>query len=174
MLERYNSEMCTFFTPREMGFVLHEMYGLAIGDLPYEEYVPSVEELLVMEEVDPLVYAMYWKLLCHFHICAETTSLRSGRVRQISWVSYLFKGLKDKADQLSRLAPITVAEIKERISVSTTLYTTKYNEDTFKPGTIFESFHYQAKTHISNRALLAGFLSCGWSGVSCLYFSMKL
>ena len=27
-----------------------------------------------------------------------------------------------------------------------------------RPGTVFESFHYQAKTHISNRALLAGFL----------------
>jgi len=36
--------------------------------------------------------------------------------------------------------------------------TTELNEDTFKPGTVFESFHYQAKTHIFNRALLVGFL----------------
>jgi len=31
-------------------------------------------------------------------------------------------------------------------------------EDTFRPGIVFESFHYQAKTSFSNRALLAGFL----------------
>jgi len=32
-----------------MGFALHEMYevpGLAIGDMPYEEYVPSVEDYI--------------------------------------------------------------------------------------------------------------------------------
>ena len=32
------------------------------------------------------------------------------------------------------------------------------NEDTFKPGTVFDNFHHQAETPISNRALLAGFL----------------
>ena len=40
MLERYNLETCTFFTPvREMGFALHEMYEvseLAMEDIPYE------------------------------------------------------------------------------------------------------------------------------------------
>jgi len=38
ILERYNLETCTLFTPiREMGFALHEMYetsGLVIGDAP--------------------------------------------------------------------------------------------------------------------------------------------
>ena len=46
---------CTFFTPVwVMGFALHEMYeifGLVIGDIPYEEYVPSAEELHLMERV---------------------------------------------------------------------------------------------------------------------------
>ena len=32
------------------------------------------------------------------------------------------------------------------------------NEDTFKPDTVFDSFHHQAKIFISNRALLAAFL----------------
>ena len=49
ILERYNLETCTFFTPiGEMVLALHEMYevsGLVIGDVPYEEYVPSIEEL---------------------------------------------------------------------------------------------------------------------------------
>jgi len=70
MLERYNQETCTFFTPfGEMGFALHEMCevsGLVMGDIPYEEYVPLTEELHVMEESALLVYATYWKVLCHF------------------------------------------------------------------------------------------------------------
>ena len=40
ILERYNPETCTFFTPvREMGFTLRKMYkvsGLVMGDAPYE------------------------------------------------------------------------------------------------------------------------------------------
>ena len=43
VLESYNLETCTFFTPvGEMGFALHEMYevsGLVMGDTPYEEYI---------------------------------------------------------------------------------------------------------------------------------------
>ena len=45
-----------------MGFVLHEMYEvseLVMEDIPYEEYVPSAEELHVMEKSAPLVYATY-------------------------------------------------------------------------------------------------------------------
>jgi len=57
MLERYNLEMCTFITPvGQMGFSLYEMYevsGLAMGDIPYEEYVPSAEELHMMEKSAP-------------------------------------------------------------------------------------------------------------------------
>ena len=37
-------------------------------------------------------------------------------------------------------------------------YTMESVEDTFRPGIVFESCHYQAKTLIYNRALLAGFL----------------
>jgi len=130
--------MCTFFTPvREMGFALHEINevsGLAIWDIPYEEYVMSVEELPMMEKSAPLVYTMYWDVLCHFYICAETTGLRFGGVRQMAWANYLFNGLGDKADRLTRLAPNTDAEIKERISVSISSYTTESNEDTFRPS----------------------------------------
>jgi len=54
MLERYNPKTCTFFTPvKEMGLALHEMYevsGLVMGDIPYEEYVSSAEELHLMED----------------------------------------------------------------------------------------------------------------------------
>jgi len=134
-------------------------------DIPYEEYVPSSEELHVIEKSAPLVYATYWEVLCHFEICVETTGLRSRGVKQMAWANYLFSGLKiffsglrDKADRLSCLNPSTNAEIKERIDASTSIYTTKSNENTFRPGTVIESFHHQAKAPISNSALLAGFL----------------
>jgi len=70
-----------------MRFALHEMYevlGVVMGDIPYEEYVPSAEELHMMKESAPLVYATYWEVLCHFYICADTTSLRFRRVRQMA------------------------------------------------------------------------------------------
>jgi len=48
-----------------MGFALHEMYevsGLVMEDIPYEEYVPSAEELHLMEDSAPFVYATYWEV----------------------------------------------------------------------------------------------------------------
>jgi len=75
----------------------------------------------------------------------------------MSSVNYLFPG-ENKADPVTRLAPRTDEEIANRISASTSSYITESNEDTFKPDVIFESFHRQARTSISNRALLAGFL----------------
>ena len=105
MLERYNPEMYTFFTPvREMELALYEIYEvseLVMGNISYEEYVPSVEELHLMEDSAHLVYVTYWELLCHFHICAEVTSLRSRGVKQMAWADYLFHGLGDKADRLT-------------------------------------------------------------------------
>jgi len=88
MLECYNPGICTFVTPvKEIGFALHEMYevsGLVTGDIPYEEYVPSAEELHLMEDSALLVYATYWEVLCHFHICAEITGWRSRGVKQMA------------------------------------------------------------------------------------------
>ena len=75
----------------------------------------------------------------------------------MSWASYLFNDL-NVTNPVTSQAPCTDEKIAERISASTSLYTTESNEDTFKPDTVFESFHYQARIPISDRALLAGFL----------------
>ena len=64
----------------------------------------------------------------------------------------------NKTDLMTRLAPSTNKEITERITASTSSYTTESNEDTFKLDTIFESFHYQAKIPMFDWALLADFL----------------
>jgi len=74
------------------------------------------------------------------------------------WANYLFNILGDKADRLTHLASSTNAKIKERTCASTSSYFTELTEDTFRPGIVFKSFHYQGKTLISSRALLVGFL----------------
>ena len=76
----------------------------------------------------------------------------------MSWVSYLFKGINEKNNPLTSLAPFTDEKIAERINASTRSYTTESNEDTFKPDTVFISFHHQTRISISDRALLAVFL----------------
>ena len=72
--------------------------------------------------------------------------------------NFLFNGLGDKADRLTHLDLCTDMKIEERISASTSSCTKKLAEDTFRPGIIFESFHHQARTPVSNRALLGRFL----------------
>ena len=91
------------------------------------------------------------------HLCRDHwVEIRRGQTNGLGKLSFQQSG--DKADQLFYLTPSTNVEIKERIGASTSLYTTEPNKDTFRPGTVFKSFHYQAKTPISKRALLAGFL----------------
>jgi len=60
---------------------MYEVSGLMIGDVPYEEYVPSIEELHSLKKSDPLVYETYWEVLCHFHICGQMIRWRSGGVK---------------------------------------------------------------------------------------------
>ena len=52
---------------------MFEVSGLTMGDLPYEEYIPSAEELHLLKRDAPQVYETYWEVLCHFHICAQVT-----------------------------------------------------------------------------------------------------
>ena len=73
-------------------------------------------------------------------------------------MSYFFLGLNDKTNSVTRLAPRTDTKIEERITSSTSSYTMKSNEDTFKPDVVFDSFHHQARIPISDRALQTGFL----------------
>jgi len=60
----------------------------------------------------------------------------------MSWASYLFNDINDKSNPVTHLALSTDEEIAERISASTSSYTTESNEDTFKPDMVFEVFHH--------------------------------
>ena len=97
-------------------------------------------------------------LLCHYHIRAQIIGLRAGGIKQMSWASYLFQDLGNQDQSSFRLATSTDEEINERIFATASSYNTESNQDTFKPDTVFESFHHQTKILISDKALLAGFL----------------
>jgi len=145
-----------------MGLALHELYeisGLIIRNALYEEYIPTTKDLHLLKKDEPQVYETYWEVLFHFHICGQTTGWRNRGVKQISWTSYLFNDLNDKNVPVIRLAPSTDEEIRKKISASASSYTIESNEDTLKLDTVFESFHHQAKISISDKALLAGFLT---------------
>ena len=63
VLEHCNPLTGTFFTPAgEIGLTLHELYevsGRVMGDVSYEEYVPTSEELHLLRKEDPQVYEIY-------------------------------------------------------------------------------------------------------------------
>ena len=61
-----------------------------------------------------------------------------------------FIGINEKDSPVTSLAPNTDEEIAERINASVSSNTTESNEYTFKPDTIFESFHHQARVPISD------------------------
>ena len=162
ILERYNPETCTFFTPEgELGFALHEMFdvsGLPFGDLPYEEFVPGSTELKILKETIPEVYDTLWEVMCHFQICGQLTGARGRGIKQLSWAEYLFQNLSDKNAAVSRREASTPETIQALINDATVHYVSEGIEDDFPAQTEFESFHHQAATPISDMALLAGFL----------------
>ena len=59
---------------------------------------------------------------------------------------------------VSRLDVCTDEELASRLVDSAYFYTADSDENLFRAGTIFESFHRQAQIPISDKALLAGFL----------------
>ncbi|MFG1569943.1 hypothetical protein ACDT16_13740 [Staphylococcus aureus] len=73
LLERYHEDTGTFFFPGgEMGLALHEMYDISKlpwGDEPYEEYTPSREEFMGLENKYPDMMEVYKELLSHYQSC---------------------------------------------------------------------------------------------------------
>ena len=90
-----------------MGLALHELYevsGFVMRDAPYEEYVPTSEELHLLKKESPQVYETYWEVLCHFHICGQITSWWNRGVKQMSWASCLFNSINEKDSPVTSLA----------------------------------------------------------------------
>lgn len=85
MLERYNPDSRTFYTPvGELGLALHEMhvvFGLSWGNIPYEERYIPLKELDDLKRKHKDMYETHWKMLCDFHVCLDSqkeTNRRKG------------------------------------------------------------------------------------------------
>ena len=75
-----------------------------------------------------------------------------GRRSQANIMGQLsLSGLREKLGSVTLLAASTDTEIEKRISESAISYITESNEDTFRPDTVFDSVHHQAKALISER-----------------------
>jgi hypothetical protein len=66
--------------------------------------------------------------------------------------------VEDKTVLVSRCGACTDEELAERVAETMEFYITDSDEDVFKAGIVFESFHRQAQTPISDKALVADFL----------------
>lgn len=81
MLELYNLETCTFFTPiGKLGMSLEEMYvvsGLPPSEYPSEEYMPYMDDLNELDWTNPDMYQTYLEVLCHLFICQKVHKKRN-------------------------------------------------------------------------------------------------
>ena len=136
MLEKYNPDSCTFFTPAgELGFALHEMQavsGLSLGKMPYDEFIPTTEELSLLKVTHPEIYATFWELMCHFHICAQVFGMRGGGIMHTTWADYLFQNLNRKDVAVSRVAVVSFKDAQARIKAPGATYKTEHAEDDFE------------------------------------------
>lgn len=55
---------------------MFEVSLLWMGELPYKEYMSSVEELNQLKEKDSSIYETYRVMLCHFQIYTEVSGMR--------------------------------------------------------------------------------------------------
>lgn len=120
MLERYKSDLCTFYTPiGELGLALHEMQvvsGLSWGNIPYEERYLPLLELNELKRKNIEMYEIYWELLCHFYICLDSQkgSSRSKGIGYLSWASYLCPHVKGTRN-VERLSARTIEKIEHQL-----------------------------------------------------------
>lgn len=148
LLELYNPDTGIFFTPGcELGFALHEIYkvwGLPIGEIPYDEYVSTEEELSLLTTRHTLIYDTYWELLCHYHIWTQITDSRNNGVKQKAWADYLLPNFNEDNSDFTHLSTVFDQEIEDRIAYfGTNAYITESDEDISRDSSSFDSFHYQ-------------------------------
>src|SRR3954462_5582132 len=159
MLEQYNSETCTFFTPvGEIGISPWEMQhvsGLPAGEFPYEEHVPPSAELELLKMQDPELYSTYWEVLCHFFICRESKGRGRGGVVFSTWAEYLFPGIG--ADQVGELIVLSELEAPQLALESKVTLKESVAGSSFR--TPPRNFYYFGRRPMTSRARFAGFLS---------------
>lgn len=61
-----------------------------MGKVPYEEYIPNIEELNMLRAKNVRIYETYWEMMRHFRILADISGTRGHGVDHNVWASYLF------------------------------------------------------------------------------------
>ena len=122
ILELYNSDSCTFFTlDGELGMAMHEMHevsGLPMGEVPYEEFIPGSSELKRLRSEHPTIHETYWELMCHYHICFDQICGKKKTgvyVSHKNWADYLFENLDKKGVPVAPLGPSDRVTVETRI-----------------------------------------------------------
>ncbi|XP_020272747.1 uncharacterized protein LOC109847926 [Asparagus officinalis] len=167
LFEIYNPDTNTFFTKNgELGLPLHEMMqvsALPMGDVPYQEFFPTTNQLIKMKDSSTATYDTLWELTCHYHIAmAEMEPKARKKSPQVSlkqFADYLFKNLDVRSADVCGLSPLSTDEINRLLEKTNAHSYTSRSEDGFLHGTKFRSYLWQAGVPISPTALLAGFLA---------------
>lgn len=122
---------------------MFELSVPSIGELPYELYIPITNELNLLKARHTSIYKTYWEMMCYFRICTNVSRIRSQGIGQKVWDNYLFWNLNHNPASIARYDVTGKRDIQMKIDASRDVaYMTKYEEDGFKAGSIFKSFHY--------------------------------
>ncbi|ONK58027.1 uncharacterized protein A4U43_C09F7150 [Asparagus officinalis] len=168
LMELYNPDTNTFVTRNgELGLPFHEMHkvsGLQFGDIPYQEYFPSNQELQKLKTHKPARYDTLWELTCHYQIAlAGANPVARKKSPQISlkqFSCYLFKNLEKTGEAICELKPLARSEIVKLIKkCDARSYTIASAQDRFCTGTKFRTFLLQAEKSIHPKTLLAGYIA---------------
>lgn len=159
LLEMYNSETWTFFTPAgELGLPYHEMHyisGLPYSEYPYEECFYMSSE--IEKKANAKSFSIYWELHCHFYICMDQEGRRKGGFSFTKWANYLISLDMGNSKRRKENSLDKVDERFQKLERARTYITTQ-PEGGFDAKITFQIYHYQAVTPMSKEALLAGFL----------------
>lgn len=85
-------------------------------------------------------------MMRHFCICADISGTRDQGIGHKMWASYLFRNLNGSLGGFTSHKAANKDEIERRIAETwDESYTVEFDEDGFKDGIVFRSFHYQAR-----------------------------
>ncbi|ONK72984.1 uncharacterized protein A4U43_C04F25720 [Asparagus officinalis] len=168
LIELYNPDTNTFLTRNgELKLPFHEMHKvsrLQMGDIPYQEYFPSNQELLQLKTHRPARYDTLWELTCYYPIALARTNLivrkKFPQIRLKQFSGYLFKNLEKSDEAVCELKPLTPSEINKLIKkCDAQSYTITSAQGRFSVGTKFKTFLLQAEKSIHPKTLLAGYIT---------------
>lgn len=94
---------------------MFEVSVLSVGEVPYEEYIPTTEELYILKTKDMHIYESYCEMMYHYHKCTDISGTRSQRVSQKVLANYLFLKLDHSLGNIVGHKAVDKDEIERHI-----------------------------------------------------------